>query len=76
MILIIEGKFKDGKVELNEMPKGLSEAKVLVTFLGPAEPARKPQMMQFGQFSGPDDKMSNDEDFRGAEWRGDQTDGN
>lgn len=76
MLLTIEGTFKDGKVELSETPQGLREAKVLVTFLGSVQARPRPQMMRFGQFSGPKEKMSTEEDFRGAEWRGDNTDGN
>ena len=76
MFLTIEGTFKDGKVELSEMPQALHEAKVLVTFLGSAQVKPRPQMMRFGQFSGPIEKMSTQEDFRSAEWRGDRIDGN
>ncbi len=76
MLLTIEGIFKDGKVELSETPQGLREARVLVTFLGPAEARPRPQIMRFGQFSGPEEKMSTEQDFRGAEWRGDHSDGN
>ena len=71
MLLTIEGTFKDGKVELSETPEGLRGAKVLVTFLGPAQAKLRPQMMRFGQFSGPREKMSTEEDLRCAEWRGD-----
>jgi hypothetical protein len=73
-LLTIEGTFKDGKVELSEAPQGLREAKVLVTFLGPTPAKRRPQMMRFGQFSGAQEKMSTEEDFRRAEWRGESTD--
>jgi len=75
MLLTIEGTFKDGKVELSETPRGLREAKILVTFLGAAQAKPRPQMMRFGQFSGPEEKMSTEEDYRGAEWRGDNPDG-
>lgn len=36
MLTTVEGYFKQGKVELIEMPPGVEEARVLVTFL-PAE---------------------------------------
>ncbi len=71
MFLTIEGTFKNGKVELSETPHGLRDAKVLVTFLDSAEAKPRPEMMRFGQFSGPHEKMSAEEDFRCAEWRGD-----
>jgi hypothetical protein len=76
MPLTIEGTFKDGKVELNETPQGLREAKVLVTFLEPSRGKPHPQMMVSGQFSGPPEKMSTEEDFRSAEWRGASNDDN
>ena len=76
MLLTIEGTFKDGKVELSETPQDVREAKVLVTFLGTAAAKPRPQMMRFGQFSGPPGKMSTEQDFRSAEWRGDRNDGN
>jgi hypothetical protein len=76
MLLTIEGTFKDGKVELSETPQGLREAKVRVTFLESAQAKPRPQMMRFGQFSGPKEKMSTEEDFRSAEWRGESMDGN
>ncbi len=76
MLLTIEGTFKDGKVEFSETPTGPREAKVLVTFLVPDHAKPSPRMMSFGQFSGPKEKMSTEEDFRVAEWRGDHGDEN
>ena len=76
MLLTIEGTFKDGKVELSEAPQGLREARVLVTFLSSTLARPRPQIMRFGQFSGPHEKMSTEEDFRSAESRGDRTDAN
>jgi hypothetical protein len=70
MLLTIEGTFKDGKVELNETPGDVREAKVLVTFLDNAPDKPPSRLMGFGQFSGPAEKMSTEEDFRMAEWRG------
>jgi hypothetical protein len=71
MELTIKGTFKDGKVELSVPPPGLREAKVLVTFLGSSQATPRPQLMRFGQFSGPKEEMSTEADFRFAEWRGD-----
>ncbi len=43
MIQTVEGVFRDGKVELLESPKGIQEARVIVTFLpDPAESKEKP----------------------------------
>jgi hypothetical protein len=76
MLVTVEGTFKDGKVELSEKPQDVREAKVLVTFLAPAQAKPRGQMMRFGQFSGAEEKKSTEEDFRSAEWRGERSDGN
>ena len=34
-MLTVEGTYKDGKIELTELPVDLTEARVLVTFLEP-----------------------------------------
>lgn len=34
-MLTVEGTFKNGKIELSELPPDLTEARVLVTFLEP-----------------------------------------
>jgi uncharacterized protein (DUF433 family) len=41
MLCSIEGTFRDGRVELAEVPPGMSESRVIVTFLGQpnADPA-------------------------------------
>jgi len=36
MLLSVEGTFRHGRVELAEQPKGVEEARVIVTFLAPA----------------------------------------
>ena len=66
MLGTVEGVYKDGKVELQEVPPGVRNARVLVVFL-PEDHATPGQMIRFGQFKGAD---FNDEDFRAAEWRG------
>lgn len=75
MLLTIEGTFKDGRVELSETPRDVRETKVLVTFLAPAQAKSSYQMMRFGQFAGPAERMSTEEDFRIAQWRGERNDG-
>ena len=69
MLQTVEGVFRNGKVELTETPVGVDDARVLVTFLpeAPATPARQGQTF-FGAFPG--DGVTNDEDFKLAEWRG------
>lgn len=68
MLLTVEGIYKDGHVELTETPGDIKHAKVLVTFLTPESPSSPSRRMSYGQFAG--EKMSTEEDFRMAEWRG------
>jgi len=68
MITTVEGVYKRGKIELLEMPMGLQEARVLVTFLTPTTNATPRRRMVYGQFAGA--RMSTEDDFRIAEWRG------
>jgi hypothetical protein len=76
MITTVEGLYKKGKISLLEMPIGVDESQVLVTFL--PNPVFKPPLrrMVYGQFAGK--KMSTEDDFRIAEWRGEteESDGN
>ena len=67
MFVTIRGRYKAGQVILAEQPADIAEAEVLVTFLG-ASAATKGQPMRLGQFAG--ERMSTEEDFRIAEWRG------
>jgi len=68
MSITIPGIYRDGRVELDATPPGVHEGRVLVTFV--EEPAATvPRQMVFGQFKG--ERMSTEEDFRIAEWRGD-----
>ena len=43
MLLTLEGTYKDGKVELQETPREVSEVQVLVTFLPPVNKEEAPQ---------------------------------
>ncbi len=69
MITTVEGVYKKGKIELLELPAGLQEARVLVTFLPKAATAPPHRHMVYGQFTG--ENMSTEDDFHIAEWRGD-----
>ncbi|MDZ7360648.1 MAG: hypothetical protein ONB46_07970 [candidate division KSB1 bacterium] len=52
MIATVEGVYKKGKVELFEIPIGLDESPVLVTFL-PKSASKPPQRrLVYGQFVG------------------------
>lgn len=73
MLQAIEGIYKNGKVELTEVPEGIAESRVIVTFLESKADLRPQQMMQFGMFSGA--KQSTETDFQLAEFQGDSDDG-
>ena len=68
MITTVEGVYKQGKIELFEMPHGVQEARVLVTFLTQTLNAPPRRRMIYGQFAG--GPMSTEDDFRIAEWHG------
>ena len=68
MLFTVEGKYQDGRITLAEEPDGVRQARVLVTFL-PDRSHPAPRQMTFGEFPG--GRLSTEEDFRTAEWRGD-----
>ena len=68
----IEGIYKDGKVELKELPSDISESFVIVTFLKSKKNHKKDQIMLFGMFSG--NQQSTEADFEIAEFHGDSED--
>ncbi len=69
MLQAIEGIYKDGKVELKELPSDISESLVIVTFLKSEKNHRKNKIMKFGMFSG--NQQSTEADFEIAEFHGD-----
>ncbi len=72
MLQSIEGVYKQGKVELTELPSGISESRVIVTFLESKKNPVKKQIMQFGLFSG--NQQSTEADFEIVEFHGDSED--
>lgn len=71
MLTTVEGVFKDGKVELSEVPPGVDESRVIVTFLDKESrktTAKKGTMIYRGMFAGKIE--TTEEDFNLAEWRG------
>jgi hypothetical protein len=68
----IEGIYKDGKVELTERPEGISEGRVIVTFLSAHAAPKNTTLMTFGMFSGAN--QSTEDDFKLAEFTGDTED--
>ncbi len=79
MFTSVEGVYKQGKVELAEVPEAAEGSRVIVTFLPPnangtpAVPQQKGEMMGLGMFAGPG--QSTGEDFKLAEFHGDDDDG-
>ena len=76
MLLTVEGAYRDGEIELAEIPKNVEQADVLVTFLKTKknlgsppslDSSLKPRIMTFGQFAG--ETKTNEDDFRLAEWQ-------
>ena len=73
MLQSIEGVYKNGKIELSELPFHVSESRVIVTFLEPQQSQSQKQIIQFGMFSG--NKQSTEKDFQITEFHGDMEDG-
>ena len=77
MLLTVKGAYRDGEIELAEIPENVEQADVLVIFLktkknlgtSPSSVSLpNPRIMTFGQFAGK--TKTNEDDFRLAEWRG------
>jgi hypothetical protein len=80
MLQTVKGIYRNGKVELLESPSGITEGEVIVTFvespvLVNPKPVDKPsRMITFGMFAD-GARKSTDEDFKAAEFHGDDDDG-
>ena len=68
----VEGIYRHGTIELVERPPDVEESRVLVTFLRPSDARKLGRQMMFGQFPGA--RVSSEEDFQIAEWRGEASD--
>jgi hypothetical protein len=62
MLQTIQGIYRNGKVELAEIPQDITESQVFVTFFKPESVSRASQFMSFGMFSG--SQQSTEADFR------------
>ncbi|MCA6597803.1 MAG: hypothetical protein ACK53E_19060 [Pseudanabaena sp.] len=67
-----EGIYRNGKIELAEIPQDITESQVFVTFFKPQSVILANQFMSFGMFSG--SQQSTEADFRDAEFNGDVDD--
>jgi hypothetical protein len=71
MLTAVEGVYKNGKVELSEVPADIEDGRVIVTFLDSARRAPgKGTLIQFGMF--PQLRDLTEEGFKLAEWRGEE----
>jgi hypothetical protein len=70
MTQAVEGIYRNGMIELLEMPQNIQESRVLITFLPLAPDV--PAMMTLGMFKG--DHPSTEADFASAEFHGDADD--
>ena len=72
MLQSIQGVYKNGLIELAEIPEDIEESQVIVTFLEAKAKTTTKQIIYFGMFSG--SKQSTEEDFKIAEFTGDSDD--
>lgn len=73
MLKSVEGIYKDGTIELSELPSEISESPVIVTFLSVKAVKSTSQNMYFGMLS-TSNQQSTEEDFTIAEFHGDSDD--
>jgi hypothetical protein len=64
----VPGIYKEGKIELLETPTGIPEGRVLVTVQPDDRPKPTPRYLQYGKYT--KGRLSTEEDFKIAEWRG------
>lgn len=68
MSAIVDGLYKQGKIELLQLPSGVPEGLVRVLVMPePQGPKPPPRMMAFGMYPGDHSTL---DDFEIAEWHG------
>ena len=72
MLQTIQGMYRNGKIELAEIPQDITESQVFVAFFKPQSVSPASQFMSFGMFSS--SQQSTEADFRDAEFNGDVDD--
>jgi len=73
MLQAFEGIYKNGSIELGEVPQGIAESRVIVTFLEAQPTPLAGQIIGFGMFAGI--VQSTEDDFQTAQFHGDAEDG-
>jgi hypothetical protein len=71
MATTVAGIYKHGRVELLTTPAGVREGPVLVTLEEMTEAKPAPCLLTFAKYK--EGRESTEEDFRIAEWRGEDT---
>lgn len=66
----VTGVYKQGTIQLLEMPTGIREGRVRVTLAEEAEQKPEPQYLIRGKYK--TGRMSTEEDFKTAEWHGEE----
>ena len=70
MSAIVEGLYKQGKIELLQLPSGVPDGRVrLLVMAEPPGPKPPPRMMTFGMYPGDHSTL---DDFKDAQWHGDK----
>lgn len=69
MLQTIQGIYRNGKIELSEIPQDITESQVFVTFFKPESVGLSSHFMSFGMFSGT--RPSTETDFRDTEFSSD-----
>ena len=69
MTAIVEGVYKQGKIELLQPPAGLPEGRVRIIVIAEERPKPPPRLMTFGMYPGDTSTL---EDFKEAEWHGEK----
>jgi hypothetical protein len=67
MTAIVEGVLKEGKIELLQAPLNLPEGRVRLILIADDRPKVPSRLLTYGKHPGDTSTL---EDFRGAEWRG------
>ncbi len=70
MTAIVEGVFKEGKIELRDIPSGLREGPVRVIVLMDESAKSPPCFLRYGKYQG--GRESTLEDFQEAQWHGEE----
>lgn len=72
MLKSVKGIYKQGQIELLEIPDQIEESPVIVTFLTTEPDPKTQQLMYFGMFG--DANRSTENDFSNSEFHGDSDD--